>query len=72
MTFTDDDLKRLKEGMAQIDWGNCHHDIRALLARMEAAEQVCQVADIESGTPRGIKLPFLGMKIEVWRKSKGA
>lgn len=36
MTFTDDDLKRLKEHP-----GFSPHNLKALAARLEAAERVC-------------------------------
>lgn len=45
MTFTDEDLKRLKEGVNIGTWTLGYHALSALLARLEAAERVAHAAD---------------------------
>lgn len=41
--FTDEDLKRLKEQLLRDkNYGLISHDLRALIARLEAAERYCE------------------------------
>lgn len=64
MAFTDDNLKRLKE---YIESGRSIQDGRmtkALLARLEAAEEVCIWA--HACYPEGIKA-----RLNKWRKAAG-
>jgi hypothetical protein len=63
MTFTDSDMKRLKEDGAKYGYQLCKPDglildLWALLARLEAAEKAAE----DTGSPELYK---------AWRKSKG-
>ena len=73
ITFTDDDLKRLKENIHKPHEGCSlentlenisNYDILALLARLEAAEKVCENVNKYLRDPRS----FYGM-LYAWRKS---
>ena len=76
MTFTDDDLKRLKEELTIFDDGwNCqecglnqHIDFKALLARLEAAEGLFNSKHEEGGSEWW--LDFEESK-RAWRKACG-
>ena len=61
MTFTDENLSELKK------WNTEHADKRdlifALIARLEAAERVIDVFDLEQSDSEAVK---------AWRKAKGA
>ena len=65
MTFTDDDLKRLKEDLARDRRIGLTSGFRfeALLARLEAAEAVLTFSDISITTVRE--------RYEAWRKGAG-
>jgi hypothetical protein len=71
--FTDDDLKRLKEMCDSMDgkfesWNFVEKDgasIKALLARLEAAEKVCYY--VENATDDEL----IPDAIEAWRKAAG-
>lgn len=73
MTFTDDDLKRLKNrNIYRCPCGNilCPEpfDIKALLARLEAAEKVCEEHLIFR---KQINYSVMGGTLEAWRKAAG-
>lgn len=61
MTFTDEDLKRLKEAN-HFD----EHDILALIARLEAAESVCDGVEM---MPRRSSVCIV--RLERWREAAG-
>ena len=80
MTFTDDDLKRLKEyveklsgmkisTMATVDTPK----LVALLARLEAAENVIREADILEAEHCCEDCPcgYIRMRLEAWLKAAG-
>jgi hypothetical protein len=80
MSFSDDHLKRLKEGLNESDdWEafnfNCNlmpKDIKALLARLEAAEVVCDTVCFcinHECNPFPCEAIFQAR--DVWRKSAG-
>ena len=83
MTFTDDDLKRLKECLAskKVPYLVCHQDeygedneidAGALIARLEAAEECAQWLATEP--TKGISVLILEMRnkgLNVWRKAAG-
>ncbi len=62
MTFTDDDLKRLKEYYEDPKRGDTPMKWRALLSRLEAAEEVIKEFKLDP-VPVGV--------VERWRKSAG-
>lgn len=72
IVFTDEDLKRLKDLMmgfpnsavSSLDVG----EIRALLARLEAAEKVCEAAQYMK---RLIYSARFNADMEAWRKAAG-
>lgn len=67
MTFTDDDLKRLKEDVAKGGWSP---KMPALLVRLEAAENVAddyECLQIALGCGFWIENPLF----KAWRKSAG-
>lgn len=71
MSFSDDDLKRLKEIINE--HGLITHNMganvyKALLARLEAAEEVC-----ERAKTHGCEDPecVLDLSLEDWRKAAG-
>jgi hypothetical protein len=75
MTFTDDDLKRLKESLHKTDDG-CNEycrppcgELDALLARLEAAEEVCMAANETVIT--GELFTQLDNAYNAWRKAAG-
>lgn len=78
MSFTDDDLKRLKELLHKAHsegWTGCYmcsrfkEDSYALLARLEAAEKVIQAHnDLERENINYDK--FVGL-LNAWRRAKG-
>lgn len=74
MTFTDEDLKRLKDLSNSEDSfrgavSAVKLDILALLARLEAAEEV---ASYFANHPDGAHWwPYAQNALEAWRKSKG-
>lgn len=67
MSFTDEDLKKLKENIQLIEtygrWLTNGSKVSALLARLEAAEAVIKDFRIPEDMPMGC--------IERWLKSKG-
>ena len=81
MTFTDDDLKRLREEIPNGDYCHeiclhCGYDMKALLARLEAASILAEryakghsefVHDTESQADRCDKCK----EIRTWRKACG-
>lgn len=81
MTFTDDDLKRLKEDNMAGE-GTKHpwiitFNLEALLARLEAAETLCALTEFHYGDIRKYGNPESGQDaeltdaVEVWRKAAG-
>ncbi len=79
MTFTDDDLKRLREYVERLDgkiegfWA-FPFDIKALLARLEAAETASEVADNISrngGISFGSAEAILKDYLKAWREAAG-
>ncbi len=68
MTFTDDDLKRLKEIIQArgFDWEI--YNVRALLARLETAERVCERVELSQNT--GEAFIYEGL-IVAWREAAG-
>ena len=70
MTFTDEDMKRLKEGAN--DFPNERfikgHDVLALIARLEAAENVCYTIEacLDIYTQKAVK-----DSLKDWRKAAG-
>jgi hypothetical protein len=73
MTFTDDDLKRLKEKMPNLNLGNPlvleRHQAVSLLARLEAAENAVESAD---GCDKGeVDSAQMRLDIKSWRKWAG-
>lgn len=78
MTFTDDDLKRLKESLYCDHDGpsGCLHpiygppEIETLLDRLEAAEAVCQQTEIyvTENTPKMFRTKEL---LKAWHKAAG-
>jgi hypothetical protein len=73
MTFTDDDLKRVKgeipKGMAGYGFDDMDtftmEDLQALIARLEAAEAVIRVTDEHGFNDRAFDV------YETWRKAAG-
>lgn len=74
MTFTDDDLKRLKEDIDGYereqfdDWGMSVDEVKRLLARLEAAEELleeCNLVWVRHNSDIAEKL------FEAWRKACG-
>jgi hypothetical protein len=65
MSFTDDDLKRVKQYLDEKNWEYqpSHDVLKALLARLEAAEKV-----VEDKINRGWGNHPL---VEIWRKAAG-
>ena len=75
MSFTDDDLKRLKSEIREaIAWENSvempGRHAKALLARLEAAEAVCQQTEIyiTDESPNMFRMKDL---LKAWRKAAG-
>ena len=74
MTFTDDDLKRLKERFMEADDAECDYmDMKvllqkALLARLECAEALCEEWAQNANTSHPCSMNTL---YEAWRKAKG-
>jgi len=67
VTFTDDDLKRLKvDAEAWVSPYLLRTKVQALLARLEAAEAVAEMF----GSAR-IASESAAKKVEVWRKAAG-
>lgn len=67
MKFTDEDLKRLKDDIQGREKEDLVLDVRqarALLARLECAEEVC------ASTANGSCAPDW-MRFKAWRESKG-
>lgn len=73
--FTDDDLKRLKEELTcalRLDDKYAyplqvsHPTLQALLARLEAAEWVCDGLENRSDTP-----DYMKYRLKLWRKAAG-
>lgn len=80
MSFTDDDLKRLKKSIdnryspqvSKPTWD----EIEAILARLEAAEKVCiEAAKVDLTFFMRMPHPFfkdrINKAVEAWRASKG-
>lgn len=75
MTFTAEDLKRLKEFYGGkgfiIPFEGGHISLWALLARMEAAEHGCQEAEKVLINPIDMNEGKLQIALETWRKECG-
>jgi hypothetical protein len=72
MSFTDEDLKRLKEHLKECD--NCDEiqtNVPALLARLEAAELVGATSHAYIHSPSTITKDNYYQADKAWRKSKG-
>lgn len=67
MSFTDSDLKRLKELAKQKALSGLEPDIVALLARLEAAEKVIKEIDEHFLSDHD----YVERLIETWRKAVG-
>ena len=69
MSFTDDDLKRLKEEIEDGFYGSNRDRLNALLARLEAAEKLISLRGVR------IQMERNDRKIETaawaWRKAAG-
>lgn len=69
MTFTDDDLKRLKKLIPMIDiygrWLTNGEEVTALLTRLEAAEALLVYLNIQNDYPEIRRL------LKAWRKVCG-
>jgi hypothetical protein len=63
MAFTDEDLKRLKDAAKSERWEG---SLVALIARLEAAERVCESIQSDNENPDERTVECL----EVWHKSK--
>lgn len=64
-SFSDDDLKRLKDSSSHITHLGVDTPLfKALLARLEAAEKVCEIAHNKLFTR-------YSKEVEAWRKAKG-
>lgn len=73
MSFSDDDLKRLKIGACDPRLINTVEMVQALLARLEAAERIMRAEhNDDSGTmSRCISPCELCEAMEAWRKASG-
>jgi hypothetical protein len=80
MKFTDEDLERLKSYQPYVGMGEgirLHpEDLQALLARLEAAEFVCDAAHsvlryAENNGDRHKLIEDLGFMYQEWRKAAG-
>jgi hypothetical protein len=76
MTFTNDDLKRLKKDFinASVKTSSDLHDINALLARLEAAEAYARYGDLlHGGKSAECVLDKCDMCLakKAWRKAAG-
>lgn len=84
MTFTDDDLKRLKDAInslfTQMEPGDRYlnierHDVKALLARLEAAEWCASNLDANHDVLEGVNdeddMALIDDALKAWRKAKG-
>jgi hypothetical protein len=81
MPFTDDDLKRLKEDMSRPFWAISQDNVKALLARLEAAEAMIEYTHDDEDCPKTFtaipekdRKPCqcgLDEKYEAWRKACG-
>jgi hypothetical protein len=68
-TFTDEDLKRFKACMIEMEkekFTFFDFDIPALLARLEAAEKVCTSCEMEM-----MEKYYDGESLKAWRKAAG-
>lgn len=66
MTFADDDLKRLKESRTAPYWSE-EKWMRALLARLEAAEKIANYLDGFDG----VNNPIVNELLKAWCKACG-
>ena len=73
MTFTDDDLKRLKNGMSTLrmamnvtEYSLGKEELEALIARLEAAEKVCLYNEMGAYVT-----PVIRECLKSWRKTVG-
>jgi hypothetical protein len=73
MTFTDEDLKWLKEDLKELGDFLCQEcglnqntDFSALIARLEAAEKVCLYEEVQSQ-----RTPVMASFLAAWRKAAG-
>jgi len=74
MTFTDDDLKRLKEDLKECYYHPSKFDCDALIARLEAAEAALKMLleiDEESHDDSIDPASPMGKLLEAWRKAAG-
>jgi hypothetical protein len=77
MAFTEEDLKRLKDGIGpnadtpQVLWNDQLAKFRALLTRLECAE-ACAKEAMELLTDNPSYTYSMVKSYEAWRKSKGA
>jgi hypothetical protein len=75
MTFTDEDLKRLKEyaehreGMLSTNCIMPANEVKALLARLEAAETALEA--IYPCLDSGSQFNYLDILMDSWRKAAG-
>lgn len=69
MSFTDENLRRLKEKLSRDeDHAIILHETKALIARLEAAEKVCVYALNDEEYSNG---GYYKEVIEAWREAKG-
>ena len=75
MSFSDEDLKRLKEIFEcspQIDvHGFTDENFKALLARLEAAERIVNRMCVHAGSWRGKLDGCFKDEVKAWRKAAG-
>lgn len=76
MTFTDDDLKRLKELIPQSNplpsgVNNLWYKLGPLFARLEAAEKIVNRMCVHAGPWRGKLDDCFKDDVKVWRKAAG-
>lgn len=76
MTFTDDDLKRLKEDVQvferlEVSPFSSKEAIAALLARLEAAERIVNRMCVHAGPWRGKLDDCFKDDVKAWRKASG-
>ena len=72
MTFTDDDLKKLKKEFADWNFPRVDNNVmEALLARLEAAEKVCKFISDKSYLELPDNAKRLATLELAWRKAAG-